>query len=66
MQVSVTQILQLIKKPESGVNGTAVYEVPDKKANKPDMTTMSDRQKCSLFFDREGTSRYARGRPRNK
>jgi hypothetical protein len=26
-------MLQLIKKPESGVNGTAVYEVPDEKAN---------------------------------
>lgn len=51
MHVNIIQMLQLIKYPEYGAKGTAVYEVPDKKENSLTLQkTMSDRQKCLLFF----------------
>lgn len=58
-------MLQLIKKPESAVNDTAVQEVQDEKANS--LTLQEPRQidrNVHYFFYTEGTSRYARSRPR--
>jgi hypothetical protein len=59
------QMLQLIKKPETGVNGTAVREVQDGKANSlilQEPYQIGRNFHYIFFLYVEGTSSYARSR----